>query len=421
MNVDILIIGGGASGLAAAIGAYDDDLNVLLIERDGQLGGILNQCIHNGFGLHMFKEELTGPEYAWRYIETFKEKGIPHLLNTTVLDIEPNNNAFNVTVSNNTDGVIYINAKSVILSTGCYERTRGQIQLPGHRPKGIMPAGSAQRYLNMDGYLVGKDVFILGSGDIGLIMARRMVLEGANVLGVAEIMPHSNGLNRNIAQCLEDYDIPLFLSHTVTDILGKDSLEGIVISQVDENFRPIKGTEKHFTVDTLLLSVGLIPDIALFDSLSFDVDQKTKSAIVNQHYMTSVPGLFACGNALHVHDLADYVSEESKKAGSCAKAYVQREKAKNEQNIKLQAGNAIGYVLPQLIDVNHFDESIEIFFRVTKKAEKGKLLLKQDNTILKTKNARHIVPAEMEKIALSKSDLINLTTPITLVFEEDSL
>jgi len=269
MTKDIVIVGGGSAGLAAALGASRSNLDILVIEREKELGGILNQCIHNGFGLHIFKEELTGPEYAAKYIDSFLAKKISFLLHTTVIEIEKTD-IFKITVSSLAKGLTVIYAKSLILSSGCYERTRGSILLPGERPKGIVLAGSAQRYLDIDGYLVGKRVFILGSGDIGLIMARRMVLQGAQVLGVAEIMPYSNGLTRNIVQCLNDFDIPLFLSHTVTNIIGKDNLEKIVIQKVDKDLKPIINTEKPFSVDTLLLSIGLIPDVSLVDSLGLD-------------------------------------------------------------------------------------------------------------------------------------------------------
>ncbi|MDL2292869.1 NAD(P)/FAD-dependent oxidoreductase [Acholeplasma sp. OttesenSCG-928-E16] len=401
---DIVIIGGGAAGLASAINAKGS--KTLLIERDNDLGGILNQCIHNGFGLHIFKEELTGPEYANRFIELFKKENIDFLLNSTVLKIEKPND-FLITASNES-GIVQVTSKAVILAAGCYERTRGAIMLPGERPKGIMPAGSAQRYLNIDGYLVGKKVFILGSGDIGLIMARRMKLEGAEVLGVAEIMPYSNGLTRNIVQCLNDFNIPLYLSHTVTFIKGKDSLEAITISKVDQNFIPIPNTEKRFEVDTLLLSVGLVPDVALLNYLPVTKSPITKSVEVNQFYETNIDGLFACGNALHVHDLVDFVTKESEKAGRYAHLYCLKEANQSIRNEKkIVAGKNIRYTVPQKIDFNNIEEPIEILFRVSNKFPDGTFNIIQDGKVIKTKKAKFIAPAEMEKLILNKKDFIS--------------
>lgn len=416
MNYDLIIIGGGAAGVAALKSAYDPSLKILLVERENRLGGILKQCIHNGFGVHHYKEELTGPEYAVRGIDAIKTLDVDILTDTTVIDVEKTNGTFTVRMSNTTDGDHLRTSKAVILSSGCYERTRGAIQLPGDRPSGIMPAGSAQRYLNMEGYLVGKKVFILGSGDIGLIMARRMTLEGAKVLGVAEIMPYSNGLTRNIVQCLHDFDIPLYLSHTISDIRGKSRLEGITISEVDETFQTIEGTEKHFDVDTLLLSVGLIPDINMFESLSFETSRKTNGAIVDQTYQTSVEGLFACGNALHVHDLVDFVTEESEKAGKSAKAFIMENHKKNKKLIDIEASDNIGYVLPQKLDMDQPFDEVELSFRATMKGDKGVFVIHQGDQEILTKKARFVMPAEMEKISLKK-DLIDTTEPITIRFE----
>ncbi len=418
MIKDLVIIGGGAAGLAAALSANDPKIDILVIERERELGGILNQCIHNGFGLHVFKEELTGPEYSARYMDEFMNLNIEFLLNTTVVDVKKNDD-FELTVSSFDQGLFKIQSKAVILSTGCYERTRGSITLPGERPKGIMPAGSAQRYLNIDGYLVGKSVFILGSGDIGLIMARRMTLEGAKVLGVAEIMPYSNGLTRNIVQCLHDYDIPLYLSHTVTDIKGKDRLEQITIQEVDQNFNPIENTQKVFDVDTLLLSVGLIPDISLFDSLEFIKDPMTKSAIVNQYYETNVQGLFVCGNALHVHDLVDYVSIESEKAGKSAQNYILNLNSKTKSNNvhEIKYNEKIRYVVPQLIDFQSINAPIDFSFRVTKKMEKAIFTVIQNNQVIYTKKAKHLAPAEMEKITVKPEMLID-QSQISILLEE---
>ncbi len=326
------------------------------------------------------------------------------------------NGLFELKVMNTQKGEHAIKSKSVIISSGCYERTRGAIQLPGERPAGIMPAGSAQRYLNIDGYMVGKKVFILGSGDIGLIMARRMKLEGAEVLGVAEIMPHSNGLTRNIVQCLHDFDIPLFLSHTVSDIRGKDTLESITISEVDENFEYIDGTEKTFEVDTLLLSVGLIPDINMFDSLKFDVSKKTGGAIVDQTYQTSIDGLFACGNALHVHDLVDFVTEEATKAGKQAKDYLLNNKKRSNNTLAVTPSSNIGYILPQTLDMDDDFEDVVLSLRTTTNAMTGKFHIYQGETLILTKKAKFVVPAEMEKITIKK-ELLNHKGPLSIQFE----
>ncbi|MCF7923587.1 MAG: NAD(P)/FAD-dependent oxidoreductase [Candidatus Izimaplasma sp.] len=404
---EIVVIGGGASGLAVALETKKRGRDVLLIEREEDLGGILNQCIHNGFGLEVFEEEYTGPEYANKYIEEFLKLDIDYHLNTTVLKIEKTNNYFEITMSSKARGIEKIKAKAVVISTGSYERSRGSIIMPGERPYGVITAGSAQRYLNIDGYMVGKRVFILGSGDIGLIMARRMFLEGAKVLGVAEIMPYSNGLTRNIVQCLDDFDIPLYLSHTVTDVKSGESnrLESIVIQKVDENFNPIENTAKVFEVDTLLLSIGLIPDIALLDNLEVVVDSLTKSAKINQAYETSVRGLFICGNSLQVHDLVDNVTLESIRAGKCVSDYLEKKLEKNNESIDIIPGKNVGYVTPQVLDFSWSPKELIISFRGKKKMEKTKIKVFQNNELVFEKFKQFIVPAEMETIKLDYSKL----------------
>lgn len=402
---DIVIIGGGAAGLSAAKEAYDKDIKLLVIEREAKIGGILRQCIHNGFGVHRYNLELTGPEYAEKSGDEVLDKDIEILTKTTVTDITKED-YFDLTLMNQENGEFHIESKAVIIATGCYEKTRSQILLPGDRPAGILTAGAAQRYLNLEGYMVGKNVFILGSGDIGLIMARRMTLEGANVLGVAELMPYSNGLTRNIAQCLDDYDIPLYLSHTITDIIGKKRLEKIVLQEVDETFKPKPGTEKTFDVDTLLLSVGLVPDIQMFESLRFAVSPITKGAIVDQYLQTSVEGLFACGNALHVHDLVDWVSEESERAGRYAKAYIQGTLKKNNAK-PVTPGDNVRYVLPQKYDFESTQDSVNFALRTTLKAAKGTFIVSQGEEIILEKKARHIAPAEMEHIKVPKDKFKN--------------
>lgn len=322
-QVDIAIIGGGPAGLAAAAAAYGAGIdNILIIERDVELGGILNQCIHNGFGLHIFKEELTGPEYAARYIEQINELHIPYLIETIVVDIAVKDDRKIVTAMNREDGLFEIEAKAVILAMGCRERSRGALNIPGYRPAGVYSAGTAQRFVNIEGRMPGKEAVILGSGDIGLIMARRLALEGAKVKMVAEIMPHSGGLKRNIVQCLDDYDIPLKLKHTVIDIDGKERVKGVTVAEVDENRKPIPGTEEYVSCDTLLLSCGLIPENELSLGLGVELDSATSGPIVNESLETNIEGVFACGNVLHVHDLVDHVSKEAENAGAHAAAFV---------------------------------------------------------------------------------------------------
>ena len=401
---DLVVIGGGSGGLSAAISAYDSGVkNILLIEKEPYLGGILLQCIHNGFGLHTFKEELTGPEYADRFVKELEKRDIAYKVNTFVTSVLKTNNEFSVFYSNENEGFVEVKTKSIVTATGCSERTRGEISLQGDRPSGVMTAGMAQKYLNIEGYLVGKKVFILGSGDIGLIMARRMVLEGAEVLGVAELMPYSNGLNRNIVQCLEDYNIPLYLSHTVKCVKGKERLEEVIICQVDDKLNFIEGTEKSFKCDTLLLSVGLIPSNPLLTGLGVLMHPKTKGPIVDEYLQTSIPGVFACGNSLHVHDLVDFVTNEGSICGKSVAKYLNNE-LQESQYIDVENGSGIGYVLPKKVYLN--DElTVKINFRVTKPYNDVKLIIKQDNKVIKEQKKAYLIPAEMESVVILKKDL----------------
>ncbi len=415
---DVVIIGGGAAGLAAAIKTDDGKHRVLIIERDDALGGILNQCIHNGFGLHVFNEMLTGPEFAARLIDDVVSRHIPYLLNTTVSDVKEVNHELTMVLSSSQTGISKIRTKAIILATGCYERSRGAISIPGDRPNGIMTAGAAQKYLNIDGYLVGKNIFILGSGDIGLIMARRMTLEGAKVHGVAEIMPYSNGLNRNIAQCLQDFDIPLYLSHTVSEIKGDKNLESITIQSVDENMDLIPNTKKTFAVDTLLLSVGLIPDIKVFESLDLTINPITKSIVVDQNYQSDIPGIFACGNALHVHDLVDDVVLEAQRAGHAVNHYLNQKKMVERQYVDITFDHHIRYIVPnRLSQVNWSNGFITLLFRTNRKFTKAIFIVKQGHEEIKRVNATFIVPAEMNKIEIEAS-LINHQKPLHIELVE---
>ncbi len=410
MNYDVIVIGGGAAGMSAAISAYESGAKrVVIIERDVELGGILQQCIHNGFGIHEFKEALTGPQYANRYLKMLPNYPIEILLNTTVTNLSSNK----VVTILNEEGEQDLSAKAIILSMGCRERTRGAISIPGHRPAGVMTAGCAQRYVNIEGYMVGKKVFILGSGDIGLIMARRMVLEGAEVLGVAELMPYSNGLNRNIAQCLHDFDIPLYLSHTITNITGQKRVESITISEVDEKFKPIPSTEKMIEVDTVLLAVGLIPDNGLSQKAGVVFDSKTKGAEVFDNLETSVCGIFACGNVLHVHDVVDYVSEEAKRCGHYAAMYVKEGELKESPVILTKAGEHVSYVLPQKIRLNN-DEKVLLYFRVNQKCENATVVIKDGEEVIHRVKKRMMLPAEMEHVSLDKSLLQHIQMSLTL-------
>lgn len=408
-TIDLLIVGGGSAGMAAAVSAYDHGVrDMLILERTEFLGGILNQCIHNGFGLHEFKEELTGPEFLSRFVDQVKERNIPYELKTTVLGITPEKVVSYVSPK----GSFQVQAKAIVIATGCYERSAGAIGMPGQRPAGVISAGQAQLYLNEYGYLVGKRVFILGSGDIGLIMARRMTLEGAKVLGVAELMPYSNGLERNIQQCLNDFDIPLYLSHTVTNIIGKGKLEAIEISQVDEKMQPIPGTEKRFDVDTLLLSIGLIPNNGLLDKMGAKKG-RTRGSEVDDSLETSIPGVFSCGNVLHVHDLVDYVVAEGKTAGASAANYLLGE-AQEKKEISTLAGEGIGYVVPSRVNVASKEGNVELKFRVRKPSKNVYIEYSQGGVVLKKVLKLAIIPSEMEIYKLPKKLLINDCDPIVV-------
>ncbi|WP_432407219.1 NAD(P)/FAD-dependent oxidoreductase [Wukongibacter sp. M2B1] len=404
LSYDIVVIGGGPAGLAAAIEAKNNGVDsILVIERDRELGGILQQCIHNGFGLHIFKEELTGPEYAEKFIMELKGLGIEYKLDTMVLDIREDKL---VSAINTEDGFMAINAGAIVLAMGCRERTRGAINIPGTRPAGVLTAGTAQRFVNMEGYMVGKKVVILGSGDIGLIMARRMTLEGAEVLAVAELMPFSGGLTRNIVQCLEDYDIPLLLSHTVTEIKGKDRVEGIVIAKVDENRRPIPGTEKHFECDTLLLSVGLIPENEISEKAGIKIDPVTSGPVVNEAMETSIEGIFACGNVVHVHDLVDFVTEESRRAGKNAAKYIKKEIRKEGLMADTKPGNGIRYIVPQRIRPENVEKALDLFMRVDDVYSEMNMVISIDGREIKRVKKRHLAPGEMEAVKIKKDDLM---------------
>lgn len=399
MIYDAIIIGGGSAGLACAIKLSQKNINsICLIDENEYLGGILLQCIHDGFGLERFKEELTGPEYAERLIEDLNSN-ITIKNETTVLKITQDKKVFYV---NPKEGYQVIAGRTIIVAVGCLERRWGQIQIPGDRPSGILTAGLAQRYLNIEGYHIGKRVFILGSGDIGLIMARRLTLSGATVLGVAEIGPYSNGLKRNIVQCLEDFNIPLHLSHTVTKVKGKKRLEKIILSKVDVSYNPIPGTENEIDCDTLLLSVGLIPDTRILKSISIKIDPKSKGPIVNQRLETNVPGIFVCGNGLHVHDLADKASYEGEIAADSAFHYLMHPSLEN-QNINVITGNDISYIVPQVISLQ-YDDDFHIFFRTKRPITNGILNIKQKHTILKSIK-KDFLPSQMESVKIKRKDL----------------
>ena len=405
ISYDIVIVGGGPAGLAAAVSAKKAGTDsILIIERDKELGGILNQCIHNGFGLHTFKEELTGPEYAYRFIEQVYDLGIEYKLDTMVMDIS---NDKVVTAMNRTEGMFQVKAGAVILAMGCRERPRGALNIPGYRPAGIYSAGTAQRLVNMEGYMPGREVVILGSGDIGLIMARRMTFEGAIVKVVAELMPFSGGLKRNIVQCLDDYGIPLKLSHTIVDIEGKERVSAVTIAEVGPDMKPIPGTEERYTCDTLLLSTGLIPENELSRGAGVEMNPVTNGPAVNESLETSIPGVFACGNVLHVHDLVDYVSEEATRAGANAAAYVQSgcKDAKEGEDIKLVATEGARYTVPGTINVSRMEDNLTVRFRVGAVFKDSYVSVYFDDESVQHRKKRIMAPGEMEQVILQKKKL----------------
>ncbi|MBR1572344.1 MAG: FAD-dependent oxidoreductase [Lachnospiraceae bacterium] len=418
MNYDLVIVGGGPAGLAAAVAAKDNGIDsILIIERDNELGGILNQCIHNGFGLHTFKEELTGPEYASRFIAQVEERNIEYKLNTMVMDIS---NDKVVTAMNKTDGMFTVEAKAVILAMGCRERSRGALNIPGYRPAGIFSAGTAQRLVNIEGYMPGRKVVILGSGDIGLIMARRMTLEGAEVLAVAELMPYSGGLKRNIVQCLDDFDIPLYLSHTVVDIQGKERVEGITIAEVGPDRKPIPGTEIHYDCDTLLLSCGLLPENELSKTAGVDLSPITSGPIVNDSLETNIEGIFACGNVLHVHDLVDFVSQEATNAGKNAAKYIKEGKTANAKEVKINAVDGVRYTVPCTIRPEEMDENVTVRFRVGQVFKNCAIATYFGDELINKRKKQVMAPGEMEQVVLLKSKLAEYPdlTDITIKIEE---
>ena len=415
---ELIVIGAGPAGLSAALEAWNKGLRkILVVERAKEAGGILMQCIHNGFGLHYFKEELTGPEYAGRFVEMVKNTGIEIKLDTMVLEITQDRQVHTV---NTQDGYCIYDAKSIVLAMGCRERTRGAIGTPGTRPAGIFTAGTAQRLLNCEGFMVGKRVLILGSGDIGLIMARRMTLEGAKVLACVEIMPYSGGLTRNIVQCLEDFNIPLYLGHSIVDIKGDKRVEKAVVMKLDENRKPIPGTEMEFDVDTILLSVGLIPENELTQKAEISMDMRTKGAVVFENRETSLPGVFACGNAVHVHDLVDFVTEEGQIAGRGAAEFVLNGRKDDDSDdvVELVNGNDVGYTVPQKIRKNSFEGKAGVYFRVRSVHKEAALItVKSGDREIYSVKRMHLAPGEMERIDLTPAMLSDVSGQLTVSVE----
>ncbi|WP_443082213.1 NAD(P)/FAD-dependent oxidoreductase [Terrisporobacter sp.] len=423
LKYNVVVIGGGPAGLGAAVEAKKNGAKrVLIVERDRELGGILNQCIHNGFGLHEFKEELTGPEYAGRFIQMANEMGIDHELNTMVFSIDDNNEEKIITTLGE-KGLVEIKADAVVLAMGCRERTRGAIDIPGYRPAGVYNAGAAQRYMNMEGYMVGKKVVIYGSGDIGLIMARRMTLEGAKVQCVVEINPHSSGLTRNIVQCLDDFDIPLKLQTSINYIHGKDRVEGVTLAKLDENRAIVPGSEEFIECDTVLLSVGLIPENELSTNIGIELDRRTSGPIVDSTMTTNKEGIFACGNVVHVHDLVDFVTNESRIAGKEAALYALHKEAKDENTkeninkVNTVAGEGISYIVPQSINLDS-NEDINLFMRVRNIYTNKKLVIRSGEQVILEKKRVHMIPSEMETLKINGEKLVNIKEKITITVEE---
>ena len=415
---DLVIVGGGPAGLAAAVAARDNGIeSILIIERDRELGGILNQCIHNGFGLHTFKEELTGPEYAARFAAQVLERGIEYKLNTMVMDITADKK---VTAMNREDGLFEIQAKAVILAMGCRERSLGALNIPGYRPAGIYSAGTAQRLVNMEGFMPGKKVVILGSGDIGLIMARRMTLEGAKVEVVAELMPYSGGLKRNIVQCLDDFGIPLKLSHTVVDIEGKERVEAVTIAEVGPDRKPIPGTEIRYECDTLLLSCGLLPENELSRSAGVELSPITSGPIVNDSLETSIDGVFACGNVLHVHDLVDYVSQEATNAGKNAANYIKNGKNADAKSVEIVPEGGVRYTVPKFVRPTEMEDNLTVRFRVGAVYKNCQIATYFNDTLISKRKRPVMAPGEMEQVVLSKAKLAEIPdlSKITIRIEE---
>ncbi len=418
IDCGLAIIGGGPAGLAAAIAAYDEGLrDIVIFERDSEPGGILGQCIHNGFGLTTFGLELTGPEYAGRYIAEAEKRDIKILTDTMVIQLTSDRV---ITAVSKNDGYLEYKAKAIVLAMGCRERGRGPIKLAGDRGSGVFTAGCAQRYMNIEGYMVGRRAVILGSGDIGLIMARRMTLAGAKVLAVAEIMPHSSGLSRNIAQCLDDFDIPLYLSHTVTDVKGDRRIESVTISQVDENMRPIKGTEKTYECDTLLLSVGLVPENELSRMAGVPIDPRTNGAVVYQDMQTEYDGIFACGNVLHVHDLVDFVSAESAKAGANAAKYIMSgcQNADRTDALDIKNGDGISYTVPQKVLKQDVSDKLTVFFRVRRKYDAATVEVISNGERIAAFKRKYLAPGEMQNIVLPKQLLAKASGNIIINISE---